>query len=273
MTRHPAALTELLASVLRHRELLRRLVRRDIGQRYAGSMLGLAWAVITPLLTALVFSFVFGTVFRSRWGAPGDAGGASFTVILLIGLAVHGMFAEAISRAPHLVVSNPSYVKKVVFPLELLAVVAVCAVAVNGCIGLLVALVLNLALAQALPATLLLLPLVLLPFLVLLTGVVLIVAATGVYLRDLVQVTGFVVTLSLFLTPIFYPITALPPELQPVMLLNPMAFTVEQARAVAVFGQLPDWQGLGLYSIGALAVLAGGFWWFQRVRNGFADVV
>ncbi|NDG49854.1 MAG: ABC transporter permease, partial [Rhodospirillales bacterium] len=265
MTRHPAALSELLASVLRHRELLYRLVRRDIGQRYAGSMLGLAWAVITPLLTALVFTFVFGTVFRSRWGAPGsEAGDASFTVILLIGLAVHGMFAEAISRAPQLVVSNPSYVKKVVFPLELLSVVAVCAVAVNGCIGLLVALVLNLALAQALPATLLLLPLVLLPFLVLLTGVVLILAATGVYLRDLAQVTGFAVTLSLFLTPIFYPITALPPELQPVMLLNPMAFTVEQARAVAVFGQLRDWQDRGLHSTGALAVLAGGFWWFQR---------
>jgi lipopolysaccharide transport system permease protein len=272
--RHSASLLGFLRSVLIHRDLIGRLAGREFSQRFRGSVLGAAWAVLTPLLLALVFTFVFGTVFQARWGdmQPGTGQG-SFTVIFLVGLVTHGIFAEALSRAPGLVLSNPSYVKKVVFPLEILPVVVVCTALLNGCIGMAIAVALNLVLNQALSPTLFLLPLVLLPYILLVMGLVLIFAATGVYLRDLSQIVGFVVTLTLFMTPIFYPIEALPPAFQPMMWLNPLTLIVEQARAVTVFGAVPDWGQLALYTLAAGAMLQGSFWWFQRTRNGFADVI
>lgn len=273
MNRHPVSLFCYMKSILAHRDLIARLIGREFSQRFRGNLLGVAWAVLTPLLTALMFSFVFGSVFRSRWGAAGPASHADFTVIFLTGLVAHGMFAETLQRAPTLVLSNASYVKRVVFPLEILPVVAAGTALVNAAIGICIVIVLNLFVNQTVQPTLLLLPFVALPYLLLVTGVILFVSAAGVFLRDLSQLVGFVITATMFLTPIFYPMDSVPPTFRRLMWLNPLTFVVEQARAVVIFGQSPNWLGLLLYTAGATALLSAGFWWFQRIRNGFADVI
>jgi lipopolysaccharide transport system permease protein len=274
MKRHSTSLGAYARTALDHRDLIYRLVSREFTQRFRGSMLGATWAVLTPLLTALIFAFVFGTVFKARWGDLGTgAKHGGFTLIFLTGLVTHGMFAEAIGRAPTLVVSNASYVKKVVFPLEILPVIAACTALINGAIGMGIVVLLNLAMNYTVHPTLLLLPLVLLPYMLLVIGLVLFLAATGVYVRDLSQVVGFVITVTMFMTPIFYPIEAVPSSFRPIIWLNPLTFVVQQARAVTVFGDLPDWGGLALYTLLACGLLWAGFWWFQRTRNGFADVI
>jgi lipopolysaccharide transport system permease protein len=274
MHQHPVRPGALLASLLRHRELILRLAAREFGQRFRGSLLGVGWAVLTPLLTAAVFTFVFSAVFPSRWGGPSAPQGPfDFAILFLAGLAVHSIFAECVTRGPALVVGNASYVTKVVFPLEVLPFVAALTALTNATISLGIVLLANLLLNGELHATALFLPLVLAPYLLFVVALCMLLAATGVYLRDLGQVVGLLVTVSLFLTPIFYPVEAVPAALRPVIWLNPLTFVVEQVRAVLVFGRFPDLPGLALYSLAAFGALAVAFWVFQRLRAGFADVL
>jgi lipopolysaccharide transport system permease protein len=273
MTSQSASLLWYARSVLAHRDLIYRMVDREFTQRFRGSLLGALWAILTPLLTALVYSFVFGTVFKARWGTAPQDSQNSFTVILLTGIIVHAIFAEALGRAPSIVLSNANYVKKVVFPLEILPVVAVCTALVNAVVGMAIVLLLNLILNHTIQPTIVLLPLVLFPYLLFITGLVLFLGATGVYVRDLSQIVGFLITVTLFMTPIFYPISAVPEAFQHVMWLNPLTFIVEQTRGVVLFGSLPDWIGLVVYLVASAVLLSMGFWWFQRTRNGFADVM
>lgn len=274
MRRHPAHLGHFLSVLLAHRELILRLAGREFTQRFRGSVLGPVWAVLTPLLTAAVFTFVFSSVFQARWSPVGASSGPfDFAILFLTGLAVHGIFAECVSRAPALLVANAGYVTKVVFPIEILPVVALLSALVTAGISLGIVLLGNLLLNGALHVTALALPLVLLPYFLFVTAISLALAACGVFLRDLSQVVTLLVTVSLFLTPIFYPIEAVPPAFRPLMWLNPLTFVVEQSRAVLIFGRWPDFGVLGLYGLAATAALAGAYWVFQRLRTGFADVL
>jgi lipopolysaccharide transport system permease protein len=273
MTSQSASLIWYGRSILGHRSLILRMVDREFTQRFRGSLLGALWAIITPLLTALVYTFVFSTVFNARWGTSPEDNQTSFTVILLTGLVIHGIFAELISRAPAIVLSNPNYVKRVVFPLEILPIIALGTALINAGVGMAIVVLLNLVLTHTIQPTILLLPLVLFPYLLFVTGLVLFLGATGVYVRDLSQIVGFLVTVSLFLTPIFYPISAVPQSFQHFMWFNPLTFIVEQTRGIVLFGTLPHWKGLAIYTAASAVLLSIGFWWFQRMRNGFADVL
>jgi len=267
--------TSLLAfarSTLRHGDLISQLVRREFAQRYRGSMLGGLWAFVTPLVMVMVYTFVFTVVFPTRWGTA-DVAETNFVVIYLVGAITHGLFAEALGRAPNLIVSQANYVKKVVFPLEVLPIVVVVGALITATIGFVIAIILNLVLAHAVQWTAIFLPLILIPYLVLLLGMVLLISALGVYLRDLGQATGVFITLALFLTPVFYPITAVPERFRLYIYLNPLTFVVEQAREVVLFGHLPNWTLLGLYALGSLAFCWVGLFVFQRARGGFADVL
>lgn len=266
------SLVSLARSVFEHQQLIGRLVKREVTARVQGSVLGLAWMVLTPLLTAAVFTFVFSAIFQARWGLE-DGGTFSFAIILLVGLAVHGIFAEAIGRAPTLIINNASYVTKVVFPLEILPVVALLTSLVNAGISLLIVVLGQLLLSGVLNWTLVFLPLVILPYLVFVLALLMFFAACGVFLRDLAQVVTLLVTVSLFLTPIFYPLTAVPPAFQAAMRMNPLTLIVEQGRAVVVQGVPPDFLSLAIYMGVAVAALAASFWFFQRLRPGFADVL
>ena len=273
MRRQPVDLWSLLRSVVTHRELILRLAGREVTQRFQGSLLGVAWMVLTPLLTAAVFTFVFSAVFQTRWGGTTPTGPFDFAILLLVGMAVHSVFAEAVGRAPILIVSQASYVTKVIFPIEVLPAVVVLSSLVNAVITVCIVLVGQLLLNGVFHWTAIFWPLVMAPYLIFVAALVMFFAACGVFLRDLSQVVSLLVTVTLFLTPIFYPLNAVPGAFRTVMRLNPLTSIVEQSRTVIVFGGLPDFVSLALYTLCSLAALALSFWLFQRLRPGFADVL
>jgi lipopolysaccharide transport system permease protein len=272
MRRHPASPGDFARSLIRHSGLILRLSAREFTQRFRGSMLGVAWAVLLPLFTATVYAFVFSQVFKARWPAAAD-GPFDFAIIFLSGMVVHTIFADSVARAPTLVVANASYVTKVVFPLEILPVVTVISALINACIAIVIVLSGNLILNGKIYLTVLSLPLVIAPYLLFVVALVFLFAAVGVYLRDLSQLVALLITVTLFLTPIFFPIEAVPERFRTLIWLNPLTFVVQQARDVTIFGRWPDFLGLSIYAAASLLALALAFWTFQRLRSGFADVL
>ena len=253
--------------------LIGQLTRRDVSAKYRGSLFGLAWSFITPLLMLCVYAFVFSFIFKARWGNRADENQLDFALLLFIGLLIHGFLSECLMRAPLLIVQHANYVKKVVFPLEVLPVSALLSALTQFCIGSLVMLIFVAYAHEGLPFTVLFYPIVIAPFVLLMLGVVWIVSSLGVFIRDLAQATGLLSTILMFLSPVFYPITALPEQWRPLFQLNPLTFIIEQARAVVVWGQAPYWAGLALYFAVAALVCSLGLAWFQRTRHAFADVL
>lgn len=254
------------------RDLLKTLAWRDIASRYKGSAAGLLWALITPLLMLAIYTSVFSGIFQARWGQ--DGGPIDYALQLFVGLTVHGLAAECLHRSPMLMLNNSSYVKRVVFPLQLLPVVTVISALFHFCISLVILVLFYLVVKQQLPMMgLLYSPFIILPYLVWLMGVSFLLSGLGVYFRDISQVMGLITTILLFLSPVFYPANLLPAHLQSVFMLNPLTMIIEQLRAVLLDGGSPDWGGLMLYSVGAGLVLAFGAWAFKRMRGGFADVL
>jgi lipopolysaccharide transport system permease protein len=259
-------------ALFRHRPLLLQLIRREIESRYRGSMLGVLWSFVTPVLMLAVFTFVFSTVFQAKWGNDvGDR--AHFALMLFPGMVLYAFFSEIITRAPGLIVANPNYVKKIVFPLELLSAIAVGSALFQACMGLLVVAAFAVALNGSLPGTAWSLPLVLAPFVIMLVGLGWLLSSLGVYLRDLGQLTGVLATGLMFLSPVFYPLEALPPAWRSWAHLNPLTLILEQTRAVLLLGQRPDVAALAVYAVGATTFAAAALYWFQRSRKGFADVL
>lgn len=262
----------MLASAWTHRTLIYQLGKRDVVGRYRGSVAGLAWSFLNPLLMLAVYTFVFAVVFQARWQGATDGKG-SFAVILFIGVLVHGIFAECLNRAPGLILANANYVKRVMFPLEILPWVSMGSALFHALVSLLVLLIAQVYVLGGIPPTALLLPVVLAPLVLTTVGLTWIFSAFGVYLRDIGQTTVVITTVALFLSPVFYPVTALPEEYRFLFLLNPLTFIIEQSREVLIWGRLPDWRGLAIYAVASLAVSSAGFWVFQRMRRGFADVL
>lgn len=268
MTTHSAPLKALW----RNRRLIEQLAKRDVVGRYRGSMLGILWSLFNPLFLLAVYTFVFSTVFKMKWG-QGVENTSQFAIVVFAGLIVHGFFAECAGRAPGLVIGNANYVKRVVFPLEVLPCVTVVAALFHTGVSLLVLFAFILLETGSLPWTVLLTPVVLLPLAILTLGVCWFLAAIGVYLRDVGQTIGLVVTLLLFLSPVFYPVQAVPAEYRDLIYLNFLTFIIEQLREVVIFGRGPDWSGLLLYTVFSFVVAWLGLVWFQRSRRGFADVL
>lgn len=270
----PLSPVTILRSLWQHRQLVWQMSKREVLGRYRGSMVGLAWSFFNPIFMLLVYTFVFSVVFETRWGVSTETEGrGSFAVILFAGMVVHGLFAECVNRAPSLILNNANYVKKVVFPIEILPWTTLVSALFHAAISLLVLLVAEWVLMGRIPWTALLLPVVWLPFVVSIMGVSWLLASLGVYLRDVAQITGLITTVLLFMSPVFYPLSKLPPQLQGWLLLNPLTFIIEQTREVLVFGHLPDWGGLFIYSVLACLLAWFGFAWFQKTRGGFADVL
>lgn len=250
------------------------MVRREVIGRYRGSMLGLLWSFVNPVLMLAVYTFIFSVVFKARWGA-GDGTGSNleFAVILFAGLIVFNLFSECLSRAPGLILSNVNYVKKVIFPLEILPLVSLGSALFHAAASLFV-LVLFLTFSDLrLVWTVALFPLVLLPLLPLILGLSWLLASLGVFLRDVGQLVGLILTALMFLSPIFYPVSALPESVRDFIFLNPLSFIIEQSRSVLIFGQLPDWAGLAGYAAIAMLFALAGRFWFEKTRKGFPDVM
>jgi lipopolysaccharide transport system permease protein len=263
---------ELVASFWRHRELIRALTQREIIGRYRGSALGIVWSFIHPMFMLAVYTFVFSVVFQARWGGGSDSR-AEFALVLFAGLIIFNLFAECINRAPSLIVSNVNYVKRVVFPLEILPWVALGSALFHGLISILVWVVFYSVLFGLPQVSILLLPLVILPPILLTIGFSWFFSALGVYLRDISQVTTILTTILMFMSPIFYPASALPENFQPLLVLNPLAPALEQFRGILMWGEVPKSNIWLLYLAVTAAVACLGFAWFQKVRRGFSDVL
>jgi lipopolysaccharide transport system permease protein len=262
----------MVMSLWRHRALLQLLIAREIVGRYKGSAMGLMWSLFYPLLMLAVYTFVFSVVFQARWGVTNESK-TQFALVLFAGLMAYQLFAECLTRAPTLVLSNVNYVKKVVFPLEILPWITLGAALFHMVVSFVVWLGAYILLFGIPPATALLLPVVLVPLVLLILGASWLLASLGVYLRDVVQVIGVFTTMLLFLTPIFYPIEILPENFQFWMMLNPLTHIVGWVRDVLIWGRVPDWQLFGIFISLSLLIAWLGFAWFQKTRKGFADVL
>lgn len=270
---HKISLAVLAHDLWRHRNLIVQMTRREIVGRYRGSIMGLAWSFFNPILMLAVYTFVFSVVFKAKWGMGAGESQYGFAIALFVGMIVHGLFAEVVNRAPGLILSNVNYVKKVVFPLEILPVVGMGAALFHALISLGVLLAAILLVNGALAWTVIFFPLVALPLVTAILGVAWFLASLGVFVRDVGQTVGIFTTVMMFISPVFYPVSALPEKFQFWLLLNPLTFVIEQSRAVIIFGELPDWSGLTIYAAASLVMAWSGFWWFQKTRKGFADVL
>jgi lipopolysaccharide transport system permease protein len=270
----PTSLMSLVQSLWRNRQLIFQMTRREVVGRYKGSVFGLAWSFLSPIFMLMVYTFVFSEIFKSRWGGVGgDDSKTQFAVVLFVGLIMVNFFNELLNRAPTLIVSNVNYVKKVVFPIEVLPVVAMGAALFHSLVSLLVLLVAFVVFNGHLQWTVIFIPLVLIPFVILSLGLAWVLASLGVFLRDVSQTVGLITSSLMFLAPVFYPVTAVPEKIRPIIMLNPVTFIIEQAREVLIWGHLPNWIGLVGYNFVAILTAWVGYTWFQKTRKGFADVL
>jgi lipopolysaccharide transport system permease protein len=255
-----------------HRGLLFELVKRELAAEHRGAVLGLLWLVLTPLLLLGVYSFAFGVVLGVRWGRSIDAP-SDFALVAFASLSVFWIFSESVGRAHLTILQNAGYVKRSVFPLEILPWASLGAALFRAALSLSIFALFHAVFRGPPPWTALLTPLVLLPLTVLSLGLCWFLAALGVYLRDIGPLVGILVTGALFLSPVFYPASAVPEAWRALVALNPIAFAVEQARGVLIFGDAPDWHRLGLHALVAWGVAWAGFRGFAATRRGFADVL
>ena len=269
----PVSLYSLVQGLWHNRQLILQMSRREVVGRYKGSVLGLLWSFLNPVFMLTVYTFVFSVVFKARWGVDGNDSKTQFAVVLFVGMIVHGLFAEVANRAPSLILANVNYVKKVIFPLEILPVITMCAALFHGLVSLAVLLVAFFIFNHSLQWTVIFIPLVLLPLVILTLGCAWMLASLGVFIRDVGQTIGIVTTVMMFLSPVFFPVTSLPEVYRPLIMANPLTFIIEQAREVLILGHLPNWIGLGIYAVVATVVAWVGYVWFQKTRKGFADVL
>ena len=263
----------LLKSIIVNRELIQQLTKSEIIGRYKGSVIGIFWSLLNPMLLLALYTVVFSGVFKARWGTDEVQSKAQFAMVLFVGMIVHSLFSETLVRAPHLIMANVSYVKKIVFPLEILPVIAMGTAVFHALMSTLVLTSAVALLNGSIHWTMVLLPLILLPLVVLSLGLTWALASIGVFLRDIAHTINFAMTVLLFASPVFYPTSALPAYVQPWVMLNPLTFIIEQARAVIIYGELPNIVGWLLYSLVSLIVCWLGYIWFQKTRRGFSNVL
>lgn len=263
---------EPLKELLQHRALISELTRREISGRYRGANLGMLWSLVSPFLLLCIYTFAFGTVMNGRWPEP-QAVDNHFSVVLFSGLVVYFLLSECMVRAPDLIVANPAFVKRVVFPLGVLPWPMLFSALFHCAMNVLVFIGLRLLLDHDLSWTIVLLPLILLPLALVALGVSWLLAALTVYLRDIQQMIGMISMALLFLSSAMIPTASVPEKYRLIFLLNPLTFIVDQARAVMVWGAYPDWSGLAVYALFAALFAWLAYVWFAFARKGFADVL
>ncbi|WP_438978912.1 ABC transporter permease [Polynucleobacter sp.] len=258
-------------SIWHKRGLVIELTKREFSSKYRGSFGGLIWSFAQPLFLLTVYTIAFGVILKARWGFSG--GTREYALMLFAGLIVFNAFSEVLTKSTTLITSNPNFVKKVVFPLELLPVITVITALMHALIGVGVWLAGYILLMGVPKATIFIFPLVLICFVPILLGLGWLLSSVGVVIKDIGQLTGMLNHALLFLTPIFYSIEAAPPLLQNLLMLNPLTFIVEQFRLVLFYGQMPALKGLTVYFGLASAFAWASYALFRQLRPSFADLV
>lgn len=256
----------------KQRGLIYSLIYREVVGRYRGSFFGILWSFITPLIFLCVYTFVFGTIFRRSW-TPGQTSSIDFPLILFGGLLVFNLFADCISKAPNSIAGKPSFVKKIVFPLEVLSISNLGAALFQCFITTVIWILAFMALKGTPPVSIVLAPLMLFPLVMFVLGLSWFLASLGVFIRDLAHVISVFITINLFISSVFFPISSVPEKYRDILLLSPLASGIEFFRQVAFFGTIPDFNSYAVQlAFGACAMVVG-YIWFQRTRQGFADVL
>ena len=263
---------EMIASFWRNRKLIKTLAKREVVGRYRGSVMGLMWSFFNPVLMLLVYTFVFSVVFKAKWNSGSDSK-TEFALVLFSGLLVFNLFAECVNRAPTLILSNTNYVKKVVFPLEILPWVILSTSLFHMMVSFIVWLIFYIIFFGQPHLTLLIMPLILIPLIFVTIGITWILASLGVYLRDVSQIVGIMTTTLMFLSPIFYPLSSLPKKYQAILYFNPLTVIIEQTHESLIWGHIPDLFILAVFTCISIVMAWVGFAWFQKTRKGFADVL
>jgi lipopolysaccharide transport system permease protein len=259
----------------RQRELIMQLIGREVRQRYRGMYLGLLWSLLTPLLMLLVYTFVFSVVLKARWGDAFDqpVSPYDFALSLLAGLIPFTVFSEVLNNAPSLVLRVPNYVKRVVFPLEVLPIVSVGSAVIHSALAMLILIVGTLLFAGHISPTIVLLPLAYLPLILLCLASSWLLSALGVYVRDVGQTVGILTQVLMFLSPVFYPPSAVPQSLRPILALNPLSIIMDGFRRTALWNQDLDWGPWVAWMLVLGLAAVGGYGWFMKTKRGFADVM
>ena len=269
---YPLSLFSMISSIRNNWQLEWQFIKREVIGRYRGSMLGITWSFFHPMVMLLVYTFVFSIVFQARMGGINESR-VDFALSLFIGMIIHGFFSECINRSPRLIVSNKAYVKKVVFPLEILPLKVVGSALFHSLVSLVVWVMFYLLAHHTIHWTAIFYPLIFLPFLIFTLGVTWVLVSIGVYLRDISHLTGVISTMLLFLSPVFYSPSVLPEPYRSFIYLNPLTFFIEQSRDVLIRGITPDWYLLMLVTLASILIAWVGYAWFQVTRKGFADVL
>src|ERR687884_927 len=252
-------------------DLIMSLTRREIAARYKGSVLGIIWAVVTPVVTIATFTLIFAGIFGARFGVSGT--GWEFALYLFCGVLPWTAFQEAVQISSQKIVSQANLVKRVVFPLEILPVAQSLASLANQLFGTVALLVLALVIQRTLHPTILWMPVLIVPQLLLTLGAAWLVASLGVFLRDIVQGVALFLMVWMYLTPIIYPESIVPERFKPFINANPFTPLIRSYRNIMLEGAQPDWRGLAYFTGFALIVFIFGYWWFARTRKNFADVI
>ncbi|MEC1744258.1 ABC transporter permease [Schinkia azotoformans] len=263
----------LLHFIKSYKSLIIQFSKREILSRYRGSFLGIFWSFINPLIMLTVYTFVFSVVFKGKWGQTLSENKFEFAIILFCGLIAFNIFSETVNRAPSIIIGNVNYVKKVLFPLEILPITILISSLIHALISFVVLLLGLIIFMNTFTWQIILAPILLLPLIFFTLGFSWLLASLGVYIRDVGYTVSLITTVLFYLTPIFYPISAVPDFFQTFMYLNPLTFVIENFRNAVIWGTFSDWSGLVITMIGSLLTLQFGFIWFIKTRKGFADVL
>ena len=259
--------------LIRYHYLIGQLVKREVLVKYRGSLLGVGWSFLYPLLLLLAFTMVFGGVFGGRLSeAESSRDGMEMALFIYCGLAVFTPFSEVITSSPRLLIANQNFIKKIVFPVEILPLVAVLAAMIHCAVHLLL-LAGTALLAGHSSASMLMAPLVLLPVWLFTLGAAWFIAAAGAYVRDLAHGMPVLAQFLMFMLPVFYPATAAPGVLLTLNRVNPLALAIEDLRRTLLQGESPVWTHWCASLLAGVVAAVAGYAFFMRCREEFADVV
>jgi len=263
-----------LTVFLKDYELSKLFIGREIAAKYKGSQLGLIWTIVNPLIMLSVYTLVFSQIFQARWGGDEDpTKPMNFALNLFAGLIIFNVFSESTTRAPTLITSNPNYVKKIKFPLHVLGEMIVGSSLFHALVSFAILITAKIITEHNVPITVLLLPFVLLPLILMCLGLVWILATIGVFIKDINQVITAVVSMLMFLSPIFYPASALPKGLAWMATLNPLAKIIEQTRECIIDGIIPSTSELLLQTVIGLVWCEVTYRTLKRLERSFGDVL
>lgn len=262
----------MVSQPLKYHNLIWQLAQREVIGRYRGSVMGLLWSFLNPIFMLTVYTFFFSIVYKARWGTT-NGSKFDFAVTLFAGLIPFSLFSECVNRAPHLIINNVNYVKKVIFPLEILSWVNLGSALFHAAVSLIVLLLFFFGIHHFIHWTAVFLPIVNLPLILLILGLSWFLSSVGVFIRDATHTVTMFTTALMFLSPVFYSVASIPEGYRKFIEMNPLTSIIEQNRAVLIDGIMPNWYSFGVSMVIGLVVAWLGYYWFEKTRPAFADVV